>query len=201
LASVRDNLVALVNQDPVVSAEPSGEFTRLILRAKLQGPAGNSITYGASASASATLVMSAFYGPNGSTLCCGNVAGAPVTVDNPAAPGEFIIVQATGLGIPVLNDTIQSLIVAGVQYPLNGPVTTPPAGSDTFVSALAGGSTADVISATLQPGTVGVFEVILHLNSGISSNATTSLTIAQSTFVSKAITFPVLNPAAPAAAQ
>ncbi len=192
LTSVRDNLVALVSQDPIVTAEPSGEFTRMVLRAKLQGPAGNNIVYGASADAAATLVMTAF----SSTLCCANVAGAPVTVDNPAAPGEFIIVQATGLGLPVLDDNIAPLIATGVQYPQGGPVTTP----GEFVSSIAGGSTADVISATLMPGTVGIFEVVLHLNSGLVSNPTTSLTIAQDVYVSQAITFPVLNPAAPAAA-
>ncbi len=195
LNTIRDNLVALVSQDPIVTAEPSGEFTRMILRAKLEGPAGNTISYGASANASATVIMTSF-SANG-MLCCANVAGAPVTVDNPAVPGEFIIVQATGLGLPVLDDNNSPLIQTGIQYPQGGPVTTP----GEFVSAIAGGSTADVISATLQPGTVGTFEVILHLNSGISSNPTTSLTIAQDIYVSKAITFPVLNPLAPGAAQ
>ncbi|HTS26676.1 MAG TPA: hypothetical protein VMH81_12445 [Bryobacteraceae bacterium] len=193
LTSVRDNLVALVNQDPIVSAEPSGEFTRMVLRAKLQGPAGNNIPYNATASSGASLVMTAF----SSSLCCANVAGAPVTVDNPAVPGEFIIVTATGLGVPVLDDNNAPLIQTGLQYPANGPVTTP----TEFVSAIAGGSTADVISATLMPGTVGIFEVILHLNSGLTSNPTTSVTIAQDVYVSKAVTFPVLNPSAPAAAQ
>jgi hypothetical protein len=194
LTTVRDNLVALVNQDPIVTAEPSGEFTRMVLRARVEGPAGNNISYGASANASATIIMTAF-ASNG-LLCCGNVAGAAVTNDNPAAPGEFIIVQATGLGVPQLDDNISPLIQTGVQYPQGGPVTTPT--SDNFVSAIAGGSTADVISATLQPGTVGIFQVVLHLNSGISTNAATTLTIAQGLYVSTAVTFPVVNPAAPA---
>ena len=109
------------------------------------------------------------------------------------SPGEFIIVQATGLGVPVLDDNNSPLIQTGVQYPQNGPVTTP----GSFVSAIAGGSTADVISATLQPGTVGTFEVILHLNAGIATNPTTTLTIAQDIYVSRVVTFPVVNPAAP----
>jgi len=190
LTTIRDNLVALVNQDPIVTAEPSGEFTRMVLRAKLQGPAGNNIAYTASANASATVIMTAF----SSTLCCANVAGAPVTNDNPAAPGEFIIVQATGLGVPVLDDNNSPLIQTGVQYPQGGPVTTP----GSFVSAIAGGSTADVITATLMPGTVGTFEVILHLNSGITTNSATTLTIAQDIYVSKAVTFPVVASAAAA---
>jgi uncharacterized protein (TIGR03437 family) len=193
LTTIRDNLVALVNQDPIVTAEPSGEFTRIVLRARVEGPAGNNISYGASANAAATVIMTAF-SANG-LLCCGNVAGAPVTIDNPAAPGEFIIVQATGLGVPQLDDNNSPLIQTGVQYPQNGPVTTPTA--DSFVSAIAGGSTADVISATLQPGTVGIFQVVLHLNAGIATNPATPLTIAQSFFVSKVVTFPVVNPAVP----
>jgi len=193
--TVRDNLVALVNQDPIVTAEPSGEFNRIVLRARLEGPAGNNIVYGASASTGATLVISSF-AANG-TLCCANVAGAPVTADNPAIPGEFIIVRATGLGVPQLDDNLLPLIQTGIAFPKNGPLTTPPPGSDTFVSAIAGGSTADVISATLEPGSVGIYQVVLHLNAGISTNSTTALTIAQGAYVSKIVTFPVLNPAAP----
>jgi hypothetical protein len=189
LTTVRDNLVALVNQDPVVTAEPSGEFTRLVLRARLEGPAGDNIDYGASANAAATVIMTAF----STTLCCANVAGSPVTIDNPAVPGEFIIVTATGLGVPVLDDNNSPFIQTGIQYPQNGPITVP----GSFVSAIAGGSTADVISATLQPGAVGTFQVVLHLNAGIATNPVTPLTIAQDIYVSKVVTFPVLNPAAP----
>jgi uncharacterized protein (TIGR03437 family) len=94
------------------------------------------------------------------------------------------------LGLPVLNDTNSSLITTGVQYPPGAPQTQPT--KDQFVSALAGGSTADVLSATLMPGTVGTFRVDLHLNSGLSSNQYTALTIAQSTFVSNAVTIPVV---------
>jgi hypothetical protein len=96
----------------------------------------------------------------------------------------------------VLDDNNAPLIQTGIQYPQGGPVTTPVS----FVSAIVGGSTADVISATLQPGAVGTFQVTLHLNSGISSNPATTLTIAQDIYVSKVVTFPVLNPGAPSAA-
>src|SRR5262249_14492430 len=101
------------------------------------------------------------------------------------------------LGVPLLDDNNAPLIQTGQQYPLNGPVTTPPPGSDTFVSAIAGGSTADVISASLAPGMGGTFAITLHLNSGLSTNPNTTLTIAQGFFVSKAVTFPVANPGAP----
>jgi hypothetical protein len=94
----------------------------------------------------------------------------------------------------VLDDNNAPLIQTGIQYPQGGPVTTP----GSFVSAIAGGSTADVITATLQPGTVGTFQVTLHLNAGIPTNPATTLTIAQDIYVSKVVTFPVVNPAAPA---
>ncbi|MBZ5624721.1 MAG: hypothetical protein LAQ69_39385 [Acidobacteriia bacterium] len=189
LTTIRDNLVALISQDPKVTAEPSGEFTRIVLKAKVEGPAGNDIPYGASANAAATVIMTQFT----QVLCCANVANTPVTVDNPAIPGEIIVVYATGLGLPVLDDNNSPFIQTGVAFPANGPVTTP----GSFVSAIAGGKTADVISATLQPGTVGTFKVILHLNSDIPTSNTTSLTIAQDIYVSRIVTFPVLNPAAP----
>jgi hypothetical protein len=193
LVSVRDSLTNLINQDPKVTAEASGEFTRILLRARVEGPAGNNIPYGASANAAATLIVTPFT----PVLCCANVENAPVTVDNPAIPGELIVVYATGLGLPLLTDQNAGLIQTGVAYPANGPVTTPPQEQDTFVSSLAGGKTADVISATLLPGTVGTFKVILHLNSDIPTSNVTPLTIAQGFFVSKIVTLPVLNPAAP----
>lgn len=193
LNTVRDNLVTLINQDPKVTAEPSGEFTRIVLKARVEGPAGNNITYTANANSAGTIIVSGFT----PALCCANVENAPVTVDNPALPGEIIYVYATGLGLPLLDDTNAGLIQTGVPYPLNGPVTTPRFDSCCFVSSIVGGKTADVISATLQPGTVGTFKVILHLNADIPTSNVTPLTIAQFTFVSKIVTLPVLNPAAP----
>src|ERR1019366_1251558 len=119
-----------------------------------------------------------------------NVEGAPVTVDNPAIPGEFVVVYATGLGLPVLDDNNVSAIQTGIQFPLGGPVTAP----NSSVSSLLGGSTADVITATLAPGLVGVFKVTLHLNGGLLTNPVAPLTIAQDIYVSKQVTLPVLNP-------
>ncbi len=195
LTTIQNALVALINgtngttPDPAVVATPSGEFTRIVLNAKVEGPAGNNIPYTATSSSGATEIMTAF----SDALCCGNVENAPVTSDNPAIPGEFIIVYATGLGVPILTGDNSGFINTGIAYPMGGPVTTP----GEFVSAIAGGSTADVITATLLPGTVGTFKVILHLNSGIPSNPNTALTIAQDIYVSKIVTFPVVNPAAP----
>src|SRR5262249_5030312 len=106
LDSIRDALVSLINQDPKVTAEASCVFDRIMLRARAQGPDGNGITYGASASSTATVIMTAI----GGSLCCANVEGSPVTQDNPAAPGEVVVVYATGLGLPDLNDTNKELL-------------------------------------------------------------------------------------------
>ena len=184
LTGIRDALVNLINQDPKVTAAPSGEFQRIILTARVQGPDGNGLPYTATASSSATVIMTAI----GSSLCCASVAGSPVTTNNPAVPGELVNVYATGLGLPVLNDGNKDLIQTGVQYPAGGPVTTPAS----FVNAIAGGKTADVISATLLPGSVGLYQVLLHLNPDLPTDAYSQLTIAQDVFVSNIVTVPIV---------
>ena len=190
--TVRDAMVLLVNQDPKVSAEPSGEFSRLVVKARVEGPDGNGIPFDAVANSGSTLVVTPF---GSRKTCCANIEGEPVTDANPAVPDEFLIVYATGLGWPDLtNSAIVPFIQTGIKYPADGPVTSPINDVCCFVSSLAGGKTADVISATLAPGTVGLFKVILHLNPDIPTDPATSVTIAQGDFVSNAVTFPVQNP-------
>jgi uncharacterized protein (TIGR03437 family) len=125
----------------------------------------------------------------GSELCCAAIANSPVTHENPAIPGEFIYVYATGLGVPVLTEANKNLIQTGTQYPQGAPVTSPAS----FVNAIAGGKTADVITATLMPGTVGIYQVLLHLNPDLPTDDFSQLTIAQDVFVSNIITLPVVN--------
>ncbi|MBZ5584354.1 MAG: hypothetical protein LAQ30_19505 [Acidobacteriia bacterium] len=191
LDTVRDALVAAINGgDPEVTATPSGVFDRILLYARVEGPEGNGIPYTASVNGGG-VVMSAF----GSNLCCANVANSPVTPDNPALPGETIVVYATGVGLPKVTDENASFIVTGTKYPLNGPVTAPP--DENFMNAIAGGVTANVLQATLKPGTVGVFEVLLQLGLGVAGDMHTKLTIAQETFVSNVVTLPIVSPAPP----
>ena len=166
-----------------MTASVSGVFDRILLTARVQGPEGDNLPYGASSNSGSSVIMTAI----GTTLCCANVAGSPVTPDNPAVAGELIYVYATGLGLPVVTDATRDLVQTGIKYPPGSPNTVPVS----FVSSLAGGSTADVISASLLPGTVGIFQVFLHLNSGLASNADTTLTIAQDVYVSNVVTFPV----------
>ena len=185
LDSIRDALVNLINQDPKVTATASGVFDRILLTAKIQGPEGNGIPYGASANSSASVIMTAI----GTNLCCANVAGSRVSQDNPAVPGEMLYVLATGAGVPVLNDTNKSLIQTGYLYPSDGPETAP----GVSMNAIAGGKTADVISATLLPGTVGVYKVLLHLNPDLPTDPLSQLTIAQDIYVSNIVTLPIVS--------
>ena len=190
LDTIRDNLVIQLNNDPQVSAVAAGLFDRIILTTRVQGPEGNGIPITATASggpsnSSLSLTMTAL----DSQTCCGNVGGAPITQTNPALPGEIIEILATGLGVPVLSDLVTPFIQTGVKYPANGPITSP----QESVSAFVGGSTADVLQATLLPGSVGIFEVLLHTNSGLASNPFAALTIAQDLFVSNQVTVPVIN--------
>ncbi|MBK9167788.1 MAG: hypothetical protein IPM24_10020 [Bryobacterales bacterium] len=184
LASVRDRLVELINSDPeaLVNAVASPSFgQRLRLLAKIEGPEGNGIPFSASSSADSQLLLSAF---NVAT-CCANFG--PVTQDNPAIPGEQIIVYATGLGISQPRDAE----LTGAKY--RGPVTEP----QEFVSSLAGGRTAQVLLATTAEGQVGTYELILELNNDLPSNPFTQLTIAQDVFVSNIVTVPIFNPNPP----
>jgi len=183
LDDIRDALIYLINQDPKVAARSAGVFDRILLTARIEGPEGDNIPFGASANVNSSVIMTAI----GTTLCCSNVAGSLVTPQNPALPGEVVYVYATGLGLPVVADATRNLIQTGIQYPPGSPNTVPV----NFVSSLAGGSTADVLSASLLPGTVGIFQVILHLNSSLASNPDTTLTIAQDIYVSNVVTFPL----------
>jgi uncharacterized protein (TIGR03437 family) len=177
LASVRDNLIALINQDPKVQAFAAVSFTRIRLNARVPGPDGNGIPFSASNSSGAQLIMTALT----SSLCCANTGR--VTLDNPAAPGETIIAMATGLGI-----SMQLTENTGIPY--SGPPTEP----DSFVSSLAGGKTANVLAASLMPGAVGVYQVQLELNSSMPTDPLTQLTIAQDVYVSNIVTFPLVSP-------
>ncbi len=184
LNTIRDELVNIINEnDSEVQAFPSGNFTRIRLQARVAGPAGNGIPFGASANTDANVIMSAF----NSELCCANEAGAMVTEDNPALPGETIVVLASGLGI--VKDSARDYMVNGLPY------AGPPINDVTeFVSSLAGGKTANVLFSGLRVGAVGIYEVHLELNPDLPTNPKTELTISQSFQTSNIVTIPVVNP-------
>jgi len=111
-------------------------------------------------------------------------SGTPVTSENPARPGETLIVWAAGLG--VVNDaSAAARATMGVPY----------AGSDarvaTPVSALVEGRSAQVVSAGLPQGSIGIYEVRVVLPSDLPNNPKTQLLIAQNGYVSNRITVPV----------
>jgi uncharacterized protein (TIGR03437 family) len=115
-----------------------------------------------------------------------------VTEANPARPGETINIYATGLGLTTTSDGTPAGDT-GTQY--NGPVLNVP---NAPVDSLAGGKTANVLSAGLKQGKVGVYEVQLQLNSDLPTNPLTQLTIAQDVYISNIVTIPVFNPNPPA---
>lgn len=180
---VRDALIELINNNPeeIVVASAGGSFNRVRLRAKVEGPEGNNIRIVGTQNDGAGVAMGAFQ----PQLCCANKAGERVTEANPATPGEQIIVYATGLGI-VRPDAARESATVGLAFP--GPELNDPLES---VSSLAGARSANVISAGLKPGTIGLYEVILELNSDLPTNPKTQLTIAQYIYTSNIVTFPV----------
>jgi uncharacterized protein (TIGR03437 family) len=190
LASVRDALVTLINanteEEVVAVAEPA--FHRIQLRAKIAGPEGNGITFAASTDMGNNGGLFLILTNLNTSLCCANRAGSPVTQANPANPGETILVYATGLGTiePAVATAAES---TGTKY--KGPALNDPRA---FVSSLAGGSTANVISANLAPGMVGVYEVRLELGLGTPPSPLTQLTIAQDIYTSNIVTIPVVDP-------
>ena len=159
----------------------------VILTARVASSAANEIGYSASSSDEGRLVVTA----RSTNLCCGNEPYSLVTEDNPAIPGESIIVMATGLGLTNPQPSTQGL-ESGERTP-NSPLFLVPLNSDDFVSSLAGGKTATVEFVGLMPGMVGVYQLNLKLNSDLPDDRNTWLYIAQQIFVSNYITFPVKN--------
>jgi len=187
LESIRDALIALLNQDPAVSAFAAGQHTRIRLRARIAGPEGNGIPYTAKSVEGAQVIMT----PMGQELCCANIAYSLVTDANPATPGETIIVYATGLGI-VKPDQAKFSLATGFAY--KGPEMNEPI---EFVASLAGGKTANVLFSGARRGQTGIYEVHLELNTDLPTNPFTQVWIAQDVYVSNIVTFPLVNPKPP----
>ncbi len=211
LAGIRDALISLINSNPeeVVTASAAPAYTTIRLQANVPGPEGDTIPISATSTGAtptsavpinvATPVTTSTTTSTGSvtltatntTLCCANVAGAPVTTDNPALAGETIYMYATGLGLVGPNDA-RNAIVDGQAY--TGPVMNDPVSP---VSALAGGSSATIISAGLKVGAISIYEVVMELNSSIATNPLAQVSIAQDAYTSNVVTIPIYNPAVP----
>ena len=116
------------------------------------------------------------------------MADAPITPDNPAVAGETIKIYATGIGAIKNLGGILLTTTEGVPY--SGPTLNQPLET---LSSLAGGSSANVLSGGLKPGFIGIYEVILELNSSLATNPAAQLTIAQYVYVSNIVTIPVVS--------
>jgi uncharacterized protein (TIGR03437 family) len=85
---------------------------------------------------------------NGSPALPSHEGGAPVTLANPAAPGETVFVLAYGLGATA------PIVPAGTPAPSN-----PPAATVAAPVVNLGGSQATGVSAALAPGQIGLYFV------------------------------------------
>jgi uncharacterized protein (TIGR03437 family) len=92
--------------------------------------------------------------------------GAPVTSDNPATPGERVTVWANGLGF------------------LGDEAALP-------VHATINGEPAEVVSARLPRGAVGVYEVVIALPARFAAGPEARLQLVQNSVPSNTVTFPV----------
>ena len=162
----------------------------VILTAKVPGREANAITYSASTSDAGIISASA----RSTNLCCGNVPFSLITDENPAIPGEVIIIYASGLGFTKTKPQDQG-IESGEVTPLVIPVEPieVPFNADDFVSSLVGGRTAQIRYAGLSPGMVGVYQVNLQLNEQLPDDPETPVDIAQLLFISNTVTIPVRN--------
>jgi uncharacterized protein (TIGR03437 family) len=191
LASIQQAFIALLAADPQVTATASSEFTRIMLQAKVAGAAGNGIPYQVAYSTGADLLLTAIGqappSPGvGALLCCANTAGAAVTANNPALPGETIVVYATGLGLPYLSPQESHDLLTGQPYA--GPPGNFP---QSFVSGQINNTTTNVLRAELAPGLIGIYQVYLNLSSALTTDKGAELYIAQNDFRSNVVTVPV----------
>ncbi len=197
LLSIRDALIALINgnAEEVVTATPGAGYSTstgqgvIVLQAKVPGPAGNGIAISGTSTTTITNGTAAVtVTATTPALCCANVAGAPVTTYNRASAGETIYLYATGLGLVGPNQA-KNAIADGTVY--NGPAYNDP---NSPVNALASGITANVISAGLLVGGIGVYQVVLQLSNTVPTNNFTQITISQDIYTSNIVTIPVYNP-------
>ncbi len=189
LSTIRDGLIALINSNgnEKVTAEPAGQFTRIVLTAKIPGPDGNGLKLTGSVSTGALAIITAL---GSQQTCCSSAAGTRVTADNPAVPGEVITIYAAGLG-DVIGPGGVDVQVTGQIY--NGPAFNTP--TTPVDNAQIGGRSANVLFAGLEPGMLGVYRVLVQVDPGVPTNSIAQMFIAQSVFTSNIVTIPVVAPA------
>ncbi len=114
-----------------------------------------------------------------------SAADAPVTTDNPASPGEVLTVWAAGLGDvgDPETDAIEGVPFGGAAAPVLVPV-----------SATVNGRSAEVESATLPEGAIGVYQVRILLPADLAADKKARLFLTQHGVSSNTILFPVGQP-------
>ncbi len=207
LYTIVQAFVGMINSDPEVnvtaSALPAGNA--LLLAAKVPGPDGNGITLAASVTTSTTNTAGALLTltTTNSVMCCANVVNRPVTVQNPALPGETVYFLATGLGLVCTSadlsadglgncsspDPAKDALITGSAY--TGPWESVPLNN---VNATVQGGAATIISTGIIPGTVGLYQVVIQLPNTLTANPFTQLFIQQSFNASNIVTMPVGAP-------
>jgi hypothetical protein len=188
LGTIRDGLITLINAngDEKVTAQPAGQFTRIILTAKIAGPIGDGILISGSVNSGALVIITVL---GTQTTCCSNVAGAPLTADNPGVPGEVITIYAAGIGL--VNDAggnpvqVTGQLYSGPAY--NVPITP-------VDNAQVGGLSGNVLFAGLEPGALGVYRVLVQTDPSTPTNALSQVYIAQSVFTSNIVLLPIVAP-------
>ena len=159
----------------------------VFLTAREAGREGNEIGFDAESSDTVAVRLTAA----GTTLCCGNEEFSLVTQENPAIPGEVIIVYGTGLGLTAPLPRDEGL-GTGMVTPAD-PLFNVPFNADDFVSSIAGGKTAQVRFVGLAPLLIGVYQINLKILEDLPDDPGLSLTIAQQRFISNPVTIPVKN--------
>jgi uncharacterized protein (TIGR03437 family) len=105
-----------------------------------------------------------------------------VTTANPAVPGETLYVLSTGIGPTTPSDQNTGEIFTGGSS--NPPVTP-------VDSIQVAGTAANIVSAFLVPGMIGIYAVEFQLSNTQAADTATQMTIAQQTFISNVVTFAV----------
>lgn len=188
LETIRDGLITLINSngDEKVTAQPAGQFTRIVLTAKIPGPPGDGIPVTGTVSSGALVIITVL---SNQSTCCSSAAGTPITPDNPAVPGEVITIFAAGIGL--VNGP------GGSPVQVTGQIYTGPAFNTPITpvdNAQVGGLSANVLFAGLEPGQIGVYRLLVQLDPSTPTNANSQMFIAQSVFTSNIVLLPIVAP-------
>ncbi len=159
----------------------------VLLTGRISGREANEIEFSAASDNTAVITAST----RASTLCCGNEPFSLITPENPAVPGESIVLFATGLGQTA--PTPQSLGVSSGEPIPTGQLLRAPFNALDFVSSLVDRRSAVIQFVGLMPGQVGVYQINMRINEGLSDNPAAPLTIAQVLFISNVVTIPIKN--------